>query len=87
MEYGYKKDVKSFFRKKGSEVMSIEETYKVLFDQPMEKYIKTNPQELIDYISSQKESLTITESNIEIEDLKRKIKEPEYLNDKRFVSC
>ena len=85
MEYGYKKDVKSFFRKKGSEVMSIEETYKVLFDQPMEKYIKTNPQELIDYISSQKESLTITESNIEIEDLKRKIKEPEYLNDKRFV--
>lgn len=85
MEYGYKKDVKSFFRKKGSEVMSIEETYRVLFDQPMEKYIKTNPQELIDYISSQKESLTITESNIEIEDLKRKIKEPEYLNDKRFV--
>ena len=85
MEYGYKKDVKSFFRKKGSEVMSIEETYKVLFDQPMEKYIKTNPQELIDYISSQKESLTIIESNIEIEDLKRKIKEPEYLNDKRFV--
>ena len=85
MEYGYKKDVKSFFRKKGSEVMSIEEAYKVLFDQPMEKYIKTNPQELIDYISSQKESLTITESNIEIEDLKRKIKEPEYLNDKRFV--
>lgn len=85
MEYGYKKDVKSFFRKKGSEVMSVEEAYKVLFDQPMEKYIKTNPQELIDYISSQKESLTITESNIEIEDLKRKIKEPEYLNDKRFV--
>lgn len=85
MEYGYKKDVKSFFRKKGSEVMSIEEAYKVLFDQPMEKYIKTNPQELIDYISSQKESLTITESNIEIEDLKRKVKEPEYLNDKRFV--
>ena len=65
--------------------MSVEEAYKVLFDQPMEKYIKTNPQELIDYISSQKESLTITESNIEIEDLKRKIKEPEYLNDKRFV--
>lgn len=85
MEYGYKKDVKSFFRKKGSEVMSVEEAYKVLFDQPMVEFIKTNPQELIDYISSQKESLTITESNIEIEDLKRKIKEPEYLNDKRFV--
>ena len=85
MEYGYKKDVKSFFRKKGSEVMSVEEAYKVLFDQPMVEFIKTNPQELIDYISSQKESLTITESSIEIEDLKRKIKEPEYLNDKRFV--
>lgn len=85
MEYGYKKDVKSFFRKKESETMTVQEAYEQLFNLPMVEFIKTKPQELIDYLNSQKESLTITESNIEIEDLKRKIKEPEYLNDKRFV--
>ena len=85
MEYGYKKDVKSFFRKKGSETMTVQEAYEQLFDLPMVEFIKTKPQELIDYLNSQTESLTITESNIEIEDLKRKIKEPDYLNDKRYI--
>ena len=78
MEYGYKKDVKSFFRKKGSEYMTVQEAYEQLFDIPMVEFIKTNPKELIDYLSSQTESLTITETTIEIEDLKRKKKEPDY---------
>lgn len=65
--------------------MTVQEAYEQLFDIPMVEFIKTNPKELIDYLSSQTESLTITETTIEIDDLKRKIKEPDYLNDKRYI--
>ena len=65
--------------------MTVQEAYEQLFDIPMVEFIKTKPQELIDYLSSQTESLTITETTIEIDDLKRKIKEPDYLNDKRYI--
>ena len=85
MEYGYKKDVKSFFCKKGSEIMTLQEAYVEFFEKPMVEYINTKPQEIIDYLSSQTESLSITETTVGMEDIKRKAREPEYLNDKRFV--
>ena len=85
MEYGYKKDVKSFFCKKGSEIMTLQEAYVEFFEKPMVEYINTKPQEIIDYLSSQTETLSITETTVGMEDIKRKAREPEYLNDKRFV--
>ena len=65
--------------------MTLQEAYVEFFEKPMVEYIKGKPQEIIDYLSSQTETLTITESTVEIEDIKRKARELEYLNDKRFV--
>ena len=65
--------------------MTLQEAYVEFFEKPMVEYINTKPQEIIDYLSSQTESLSITETTVEIEDIKRKAREPEYLNDKRFV--
>ena len=53
--------------------MTLQEAYVEFFEKPMVEYIKTQPQEIIDYLSSQTESLTITETTIEIDDLKRKM--------------
>ena len=65
--------------------MTLQEAYVEFFEKPMVEYIKTKPQEIIDYLSSQTESLSITETTVGMEDIQRKAREPEYLNDKRFV--
>ncbi len=65
--------------------MTVQEAYDKLFTQPMVEYMKNTPQEVIDFLQTQTGKLCITESTIEIDDLKRKLKEPEYLNDQRVV--
>ena len=54
--------------------MTVNEAYKVLFEKPMDIYIKSNPQEIIDYIKSQTEKLTITETQIQLTDISKKAK-------------
>jgi len=61
--------------------MTVNEAYIEWFEKPMREYIKTNPQEFIDYLNANPETLVIRERNIWIDEIKQKAKDPNYLKE------
>ena len=51
------------------------------FVKPMSLYIKTNPKELIEYLNNHQKKVCIIDRNIDLEDIKKRSNDPNYLKD------